>query len=381
MRGPLMAKSTFRSRFTFWKRRLRRSVYLTLVVLRAFWQAMLLRWQALAVSLAVNGVVILSAGLALFPSPAKRSRPLIAADVARLEPAAEWETLDLPPLPEVEEASIGGPEGFGQHVTEIPSRDPARPLTWNGVAFDPLASVFEGTSESRRQGEAPGRMGIGIGQGGQGLGAGRGDPMNKKKATFFGIEAQGKTFVYVVDLSGSMRLGGRFGFAARELFASIDELHRTQQFYVIFYNTQTFPMFFPKTAKKPVYAKLRFKRQLRQWVATTIPGGGTDPHDALVLALELEPDAIFMLTDGEFDGGTVGAINDRNREKKIPIHCVGFLTFAGEEVLRDLAESNGGIFRHVGGQGETDPDEPSDESDTEPKTLPGDRVLSMKSHP
>src|SRR5689334_3254696 len=62
---------------------------------------------------------------------------------------------------------------------------------------------------------------------------------------FFGTEARGNRFVFVVDNSSSMK-GGRLEMAVAELRRTIDALSPKQSFYVIFVSDQTYPMFYPE---------------------------------------------------------------------------------------------------------------------------------------
>jgi len=82
----------------------------------------------------------------------------------------------------------------------------------------------------------------GTGGGGQG-GGGPGGP----GIGFFGSQAAGNSFVYVVDMSGSMQ-GGRFDRAISELIRSIGQLKTGQKFYVVFFNDQPLPLYAPRPA-------------------------------------------------------------------------------------------------------------------------------------
>ena len=121
---------------------------------------------------------------------------------------------------------------------------------------------------------------------------------------FFGIGGAGQSFVYVVDCSNSMREEGKFYRAKYELIRSIEHLSPEQSYFVIFYNDGTYPM----DADAPVPVTPEEVDRMRRWVSYIEPGGGTNPLPALLMALRLKPDAIFFLSDGLFDPGTIQAV-------------------------------------------------------------------------
>lgn len=194
--------------------------------------------------------------------------------------------------------------------------------------------------------QAVGLAGEGVGQEGDGklglLGAGEG------KADFFGIVGTGKTFVYVLDCSDSMNDGGRFDRAREELIYSIEKLAPDQSFFVILYNDGAMPM----DSDDPAPAiEGEFKR-LRYWLDSAYPSGGTNPLPALDYALSFEPDAIYFLSDGEFDPIVISAVREKNRKTRlrprtVPIHTIAFASQAGENQMKILARTSGGKYRFV----------------------------------
>lgn len=163
---------------------------------------------------------------------------------------------------------------------------------------------------------------------------------------FFGVQAKGSRFVYVVDCSGSMA-GARLETVKQEILRSVHALWPAQQFYVIFFSDKAYPMFTPqRTAPMLLPAKPENLRRAQHWVTQFSLSGGTDPTDAMVQALGLRPDAIFLLTDGEFDPSVVETIRKRNKHR-IVINTIGFKNSAGEALLRRIASENGGGYRFV----------------------------------
>jgi hypothetical protein len=160
-----------------------------------------------------------------------------------------------------------------------------------------------------------------------------------RRAEFFGIRTQGRVFVYVVDCSGSMAEDGRLVRAKRELRRSIGELRFPQRFYVIFYNDHPLKM----PGGIPQSAEANAKTQLLQWLRLIDADGDTDPRGAMSQAIGLRPDAIFLLSDGEFPDGSAEAIARKNTHR-IPIHCVDLSGGAAGDQLGQIARESGGDY-------------------------------------
>jgi hypothetical protein len=158
-----------------------------------------------------------------------------------------------------------------------------------------------------------------------------------RQTTFFGIRARGQFFIYVVDCSGSMVLEDRLDRAKAELRQSIRRLIEPQRFQVIFYNDEPIPM--PGGVSRS--ANLTSKSQLVEWLRLIQPDGETDPQPALGMALSLRPDAVFLLSDGEFPDGTVEGVARKNPHK-VPIHCIDLSGGAAGDQLRQIARDSGG---------------------------------------
>lgn len=161
-----------------------------------------------------------------------------------------------------------------------------------------------------------------------------------QQTSFFGVRARGKVFVYVVDCSGSMSLNDRLIRAKRELRRSVMSLRFPQRFQVIFYNDHplTMPGVLPQSAGEPA-AKL----QMFHWLNLIDAYGETDPRGAMSQAIGLKPDAIFLLSDGEFPDGAAEGIAKRNRHK-VPIHCIDLSGGAAGAQLQRIARESGGQY-------------------------------------
>lgn len=174
---------------------------------------------------------------------------------------------------------------------------------------------------------------------------------------FCGIEEGGNNICYIVDRSQSMR-NGRFEAARAELLRSVDALPPNKRFYVIFYATTLEQMRLGSSGtpeRFAVPATERNKAALRRWAMTVSLERGAPPDDALEVALELAPDVIFLLTDGEFPERIEALLDQKNRRESLfgdegprsIIHTIGFYSRDGEMRLKRIAEKNGGRYTHI----------------------------------
>ena len=159
-----------------------------------------------------------------------------------------------------------------------------------------------------------------------------------RQTDFFGVKAQGQTFIYVVDCSGSMDEGDRLVRAKREIRRSVGKLRWPQKFHVIFYNDGPIPL----PGGLPRSADAKGKAGLDDWLSLIDAEGPTDPREAMSQALALNPDAVFLLTDGEYPEGSAEAIAAKN-PKGVPIHCVD-MAGRGTKSLRKIAADSGGEY-------------------------------------
>ncbi len=165
-------------------------------------------------------------------------------------------------------------------------------------------------------------------------------------ASFFGLGARGNSFVYVVDYSGSMYVFGKIEAAKNELLRSMQALSGSQRFHIIFFDSRHEPM--PAQALVPATAAN--KQTFGRWVEQARGGGGTNPMEAMELALSLKPNAIWLMTDGMFecsDDAILGLIRANNPGRRIQVHAIAFFENAGEPILKRIAEENRGKYRFV----------------------------------
>lgn len=277
-------------------------------------------WRAWGTSIIVHGLLLLVLSLIVLQPERIGWRPAIDSQIVAASP--ETEIL----LPEI------NLQDFLRQSGEPAAGDPLDNLL---VA----APAGTGLNLSRTVGPLSGEGGIGNGGSG-------GDLIESEvKLGFFGTRGEGRSVVFVVDMSGSME-GARFIRAQQELVKAIHQLHVTQKFYVIFFNKDTVPLFFPRPPRDLVTATPAMKRSATRWIVERRPGLGTEPEGALVRALALKPDVIYFLTDGEFPERCRQVVKEGNTFGST-IHTIAFQSREGVALLEAIAQDNKGFFRLV----------------------------------
>jgi len=227
-------------------------------------------------------------GLVALPRPGESPEPP-GVDLAN-SPADSQAQIEDAPSPTSEPAPADSPVPLEPPVqVEIP--DPTRERL--GPAANPprdrappIASAAElARPTARRPGNQP--PGTGTPTGGGGVG----------EVQFFGQGQQGSRFVYLLDASASMLEHGAIRVAKAELQASLAPMSETQEFQVIFYNEQLFPMT-SRSERNSLFTATETNRNLAaQHIRAIQPAGATDHKTALISALRLKPDVLFFLTD------------------------------------------------------------------------------------
>lgn len=181
----------------------------------------------------------------------------------------------------------------------------------------------------------------GKGSAGGGNGQGRGG----RGAGIFGGVGSAKSFAYVVDASGSMS-GPRMQLVLNELQQSIMSLKEDQTFFVVFFNQRTFPMMWPRIEKRLIRAHSRNKARVIKWAFNVEPNEATMPEQSLRMALDLEPDIVFFLTDGDIPEGALRIVK-KYREKHTSVHTICVGEQAAVPVMQQIAVVGNGEFLMV----------------------------------
>lgn len=165
-------------------------------------------------------------------------------------------------------------------------------------------------------------------------------------ASFFGIEARGNRFAYIVDVSGSMDREGRLAGMQAELSDSISAMPDHVGFFVVFFADTAYPL---GDRRKWTDANGAGKRWARESISRLSPLGATNPLPAFEMVYDIRPrpDAIYFMTDGEFNESIADIIIRRNNEKPLPIHCITFVSQEGEAVMRRIARETSGTYTHI----------------------------------
>jgi hypothetical protein len=177
----------------------------------------------------------------------------------------------------------------------------------------------------------------------------------KGGSEFFGAYAEGQRFVFVLDSSRSMT-GHRWLYACQELLDSVSKLKPEQQFSVICFDVGPRCMFnTPLSRAKFYHNDPATQTRLRRWLAGLQLGPATQPATAILKALALHPDAIFLLSDGEIQDDTITklrAVNGFSSERpQVPIHAIHLMSQEGKATLQLIARENAGTFVQIqGGQ-------------------------------
>mgnify|MGYP002631476526 FL=1 len=159
-------------------------------------------------------------------------------------------------------------------------------------------------------------------------------------AEFFGVRATGRRFIFLIDASSSM-LDGKDQAARRELIASVGRMDPGMELEVIFFTTTITRVF-------GQFASLKDRDNIIDKIANATPlTGGTPVMPALREAIRMNPDAVFLLTDGAFNEGDISAETRSLNSENIPINTIAFVDRSMESVLKRVASDSGGDYRYV----------------------------------
>ncbi|MFO1004857.1 MAG: hypothetical protein U0929_02770 [Planctomycetaceae bacterium] len=292
-------------------------------------------WGALAVSLVVHLTILgISSAIVFSPRPAKTS--VVEIDATISEPLVEEPEPLLLTEGEWQPVPAGGSPNPVAVAIDNPAADQGSSLsgligvTGGGTGTDQVATDKVGL----------GGTGGGTGDGdGTGSGSGRG---------FFGLETKVKRTVFVVDASRSMNYPypgeakNRLGRVKIELYRTISKMSAEQSFFVIFFNIAPIPM----PSRGMVRADPLVIRPYMEWIFAVRGMDKTDPQAALLMALQLNPDQIYFLTDGDFSYRCVRSAREANRNR-IPIHTIGFGGKEGEKNLQEIARDSQGTYQFI----------------------------------
>ncbi len=271
-----------------------------------------------------------SVGIAIVQQAADQVRYFSEADSSLSEPDQSpirgTEGAAASPFPTLDQLPVG-------LAASLPSRADAARVAGSGTPSLPGAdSLAQATNSSRT-----------------------GVPKRSTSTQVFGVKGTGGRFVYVFDRSASMEwFGGRPIRAAKlELLRSLTDLSDLDQFLIIFYNEMP-TVFNPDHPLPPklLFATKSNKRAAEEFVSQISPAGGTQHLDAIRLALNVQPDVIFLLTDADdpkLSPVELASIRRRN-QGGTAINTIEFGTRPAPEpnnFMMQLAEQNDGQHAYV----------------------------------
>jgi hypothetical protein len=224
-------------------------------------------------------------------------------------------------------------------ATQITDAGPAATGGSTGDSMGDVGSLAGGGDISMGGGE-------GMGLGGSGGGGAR----------FFGVEAQGNRFAYLVDTSGSMqepvaaeREGTRIQALRSELTRSTQGLMETSNFIIVKFSSDADVL---GDKKEWTEASPMAKKAFKTLISTLGPEGGTNPLPGfeLIFNLRPRPDAVYFMTDGEFENSMADQIIELANKFKVPVHCICLGSKEGEFNMRRIAKASHGTFTFIGGK-------------------------------
>lgn len=249
--------------------------------------------------------------------------------------------VEMAVISEAELASIEAAAGALSAIPTVPDlsseEQPADPseTTDRSIGDEAARDAMEISDVGPLSGGGELSAGGGLGLGGSGGGG----------ASFFGVEASGTRFAFLVDVSGSME-GKRMISLREQLRKSIAGLAQNCSFVVV-----------PFSSGAQVMGDRREWRESsdsgKKWANTLVemlaPSGGTEPLPGfeIVFSMRPRPDAIYFMTDGEFNEAVVDRVAALNRMAKVPIHCICFGQEGGGMLMKTISKASKGTYRFV----------------------------------
>jgi len=166
------------------------------------------------------------------------------------------------------------------------------------------------------------------------------------RSYFFGMPLRGRKVVFVFDISASMRK--KLPLALQQLMRAIKALPPRSRFEVIFFNEFVWPWRSRLSRADPVTKALLIEKLKNLEIKSY-----TNLFDAIERGLRMEPDEIFVISDGtpnrgrkKFTRDILNEIERLNPNRRVAIHCVSVVrTVDGDDhvdLLRKIAAANRG---------------------------------------
>ncbi len=175
-------------------------------------------------------------------------------------------------------------------------------------------------------------------------------------AGFFGTGGNARAIIYIIDASGSMV--DTMPFVVAELKRSVSGLSAKQKFNVIFFEDGVAKEV-PVPNKGWKVADGIAKKQVADWVdleqGNITPRGRTDPTQAVRLAMQYQPELVFLLSDNITGKGRyeinrselLQFFKESDVKGKIAINTIQFLSPDPLNTMRDIAKQHNGIPKFI----------------------------------
>lgn len=217
-------------------------------------------------------------------------------------------------------------------------------------------TLMQGSSQTGGNTAAGPKAGLGTNKGLSGGGLakfgvpGGGGGIGPKGAVFGDGGGNVTRIAFIIDGTGTM-VGARYDLVKAQLVDTISKLKPIQQFNVlIFHNAEEFGSL-DKNAL--VDGTPTNKKKALDFLDKFDCAGQTNPIPTIEAAFKMKPQLIYFLSDGEFDNlvpydEVVKTITKLNSDKSVKINTilVGDRDKRAEEVLRKIANDNGGTSRY-----------------------------------
>lgn len=191
-----------------------------------------------------------------------------------------------------------------------------------------------------------GLMGTGYGGGGGGAGSGFGGPA----CSFFGAVGNAYKVVYVVDISGSLAI--YLDDIIRNVNESVRGLTPAQRFQILTYMSDPDGTRIVEfAAGRLTYANEKNKAAAGDFTKNLkVVRGAFDPVRALTMAYALQPELIYLLSDGEYDEfpELVTKVRELHQQCPTKITAISFNPAPRNmRLLQSVVNETGGNFRLV----------------------------------
>jgi hypothetical protein len=177
-------------------------------------------------------------------------------------------------------------------------------------------------------------------------------PAPQGVSSYYGLPLYARRIVFVIDVSGSMS-GPRLDSAKRELTSVINGLPEDDELAIVAFSSRVW--FWRRELTRATPAA---KQEAAIFVYQLAARGRTATYDALDTAFHYDAEAIYLLSDGAPNYGTIpmpaailAAVGNANRSRRLSIYSIGISPGPPdspmESFMKMLAEQNYGRYKRL----------------------------------